>query len=84
MRMHPRVIAPVFSGERNVFTLVDSWYMKWPYLRFVLSLGFHAIGQVRRDTALYDIPVRSGKRGRPRQYGDKFTPDVVASLPEHR
>ena len=79
-----RVIAPVFSGEKNVFTLVDSWYMKWPYLRFVLSLGFHAIGQVRRDTALYDIPVRSGKRGRPRKYGDKFTPDVVASLPEHR
>ncbi len=79
-----RVIAPVFSEGKKVFTLVDSWYMKWPYLKFVLSLGFHAIGQVRRDTALYGIPVPTGKRGRPRKYGDKFTPSVVASLPEHR
>ena len=79
-----RVIAPVFSGEKKVFTLVDSWYMKWPYLEYVLSLGYHAIGQVRRDTALYGIPVLTGKRGRPRKYGDKFTPDVVACLPEQR
>lgn len=79
-----RVISPVFSGKKKVFTLVDSWYMKWPYLEYVLTLGYHAIGQVRRDTALYGIPVLTGKRGRPRKYGDKFTPDVVACLPEQR
>jgi len=79
-----RVIAPVFAGEQQVFTLVDSWYMKRPYLEYVLSIGYHAIGQVRRDTALYGIPVLTGKRGRPRKYGDKFTPEVVASLPEQR
>jgi len=78
------VIAPVFAGEQKVFTLVDSWYMKWPYLEYVLSLGYHAIGQVRRDTALYGIPVPTGKRGRPRKYGDKFTPEMVACLPEQR
>ena len=80
-----RVIAPVFAqGEKKVFTLVDSWYMKWPYLEYVLSLGYHAIGQVRRDTALFGIPVKTGKRGRPRKYGDKFTADVVTALPQQR
>jgi hypothetical protein len=36
--------------------------MKWPYLSFVLELRFQAIGQVqvRRDTALYDIPAATG------------------------
>lgn len=79
-----RVIASVFAGKK-VFTLVDSWYMKWPYLGFVLDLGFQAIGQVRRDTALYGLPApATGKRGRPRIYGNRFTADVVAALPEQR
>lgn len=79
-----RVIASVFTGKK-VFTLVDSWYMKWPYLSFTLNLGFQAIGQVRRDTALYDLPgPATGKRGRPRKYGIRFTADVVAALPEQR
>lgn len=58
--------------------------MKWPVLKYVLQLQFNAIGQIRKDTALYDIPVRTGKRGRLRKYGDKYTPEVVASLPESR
>ena len=78
-----RVIAPVFADQK-VITLVDSWFMKWPYLKYVLHLGFNAIGQVRYDTALFGIPVFTGKRGRPRKYGDKFTPEVVAALPETR
>ena len=51
-----RVIAPVFAGQK-VITLVDSWFMKWPYIKYVLQLGFNAIGQVRRDTALFGIPI---------------------------
>lgn len=78
-----RSVARVFA-DKQVFTLVDSWYMKWPYLRYVLTLGFDAIGQVRRDTALYSLPVITGKRGRPAKYGDKYTPDAVAALPEVR
>jgi len=78
-----RSVARVFAGKQ-VFTLVDSWYMKWPYLRYVLTLGFGAIGQVRRDTALYSLPVITGKRGRPAKYGDKYTPEAVAALPEVR
>lgn len=78
-----RVIAPVFAGQK-VITLVDSWFMKWPYIKYVLQLGFNAIGQVRRDTALFGIPIVTGKRGRPRKYGDKFDAEVVAALPETR
>lgn len=79
-----RVIAPVFKGL-EVIILVDSWYMKWPLLKYVLDAGFHAIGQVRRDTSLYGIPaLPTGKRGRPRKYGDKYTVEVVAALPEIR
>lgn len=81
-----RVIAPVFAGQekKKTFCLVDSWFMKWPFLKYVLELGFHAIGQVRKDTALYGIPIVTGKRGRPRKYSDKFTPEVVGALPVHR
>jgi len=81
-----RVIAPVFSGQKKkkTFCLADSWFMKRPFLKYVLQVGFHAIGQVRKDTALYGIPIATGKRGRPRKYGDKFTPEVVQALPVHR
>ncbi len=79
-----RVVAPVFSGQ-EVIMLMDSWYMKWPLLNFILGNGLHAIGQVRRDTALYGIPAFStGKRGRPRKYGDKYFAEVVEALPEVR
>ena len=81
-----RVISPVFAGQetKETFCLVDSWFMKRPFLKYVLELGFHAIGQVRKDTALYGIPIVTGKRGRPRKYGDKFTLEVVNALPVHR
>lgn len=46
------------------------------------------IGQIRRDTALYALPevvgVGQRRRGRPRQYGLKYTPERVVALPEHR
>jgi hypothetical protein len=78
-----RVIAPVFSATRAI-TLVDSWYMKWPYLSTALDLGFHTIGQVRRDTALYALPQPHRGRGRPRKYGTRYDADQVALLREHR
>jgi hypothetical protein len=42
------------------------------------------IGQVRRDTALYAMPVKQTGHDRPRKYGEKYTPEVVASLKEYR
>jgi hypothetical protein len=79
-----RVIAPVFAG-REVIMLIDSWYMKWPLIEYAFALGFNVIGQVRRDTALYAIPALiTGQKGRPRKFGDKYTPDIIAALPEVR
>lgn len=78
------VIAPIFTANEPVFTLVDSWYMKWKYVRSALKRGIDTIGQVRRDTALYAVPAQHGGRGRPRKYGDKYTPELVNSLQEHR
>jgi hypothetical protein len=78
-----RVVAPIFENKK-VVVLLDSWYMRWPLLQFLLKHGLQAIGQVRRDTALYDVPTRTGKRGRPRIYGIKYTPEIVDTLPEHR
>jgi hypothetical protein len=65
---------------------MDSWFMKWPYLQHALYLGFHAIGQVRRDTALFGIPVFTGRRGKgkPRTYGDQCDAEAVNALPETR
>lgn len=40
------------------------------------------IGQVRKDTVLLqDPPPKTSKRGRPRIYGDKVTPEEIAALP---
>ena len=78
-----QIVAPVFSSVKAC-TLVDSWYMKRPYLEQAETLGFHSIGQVRRDTALYDAPTPKHGRGRPRKYGDRYTAARVALLPEHR
>ncbi len=72
-----RTMARVFVDKR-VCLLMDSWYMKEPLVAFALALGFQVIGQVRRDTALYSVPVATGKRGRPAKYGAKYTPEVVA------
>jgi hypothetical protein len=49
---------------------------------YALNNGIHVIGQVRKDTALYDIPERTGKRGRPRKYGDKYTSERIELLTE--
>jgi len=76
-----RVAAPLFQGRR-VTLLVDSWYMRKTLIFPALSLGYQVIGQVRKDTALYRPPPEpDGRRGRPRKYGEKLTPERVAELP---
>ncbi|MEL6723366.1 MAG: transposase, partial [Pseudomonadota bacterium] len=67
----------------KVRVLVDSWYMRRRFIQSMLAHGFDVIGQVRIDTRLYDEPpVRaSGQRGRPRKYGEKWTPERLDQLP---
>ena len=74
----------------QVRVLLDCWYMRCKVIQYAQAWGFAVIGQVRRDTALYALPVEvvggSGqrRRGRPRVYGLKYTPERVAALPERR
>nr|WP_255711983.1 transposase [Marinagarivorans cellulosilyticus] len=76
-----RAIYHLFQGLK-VTVLVDSWYMRRHFIECMQSKGFHVTGQVRIDTRLYDIPPERqlGKRGRPRKYGDKYTPKRIAHL----
>src|SRR3954468_22164856 len=47
----------------------------------VLTRDAIVIGQVRRDTALYEPPPpRTGKPGRPRKYGDRITREKLKTL----
>jgi hypothetical protein len=76
-----RVVRPLF--QRHLATLLlDSWYMRKSLLLPAQRMGYQVIGQVRKDTALYlPPPPHNGKRGRPRKYGVKMTPEVFAELP---
>ena len=76
-----RVAKPVFKG-RLTTVLLDSWYMRRSLLLPAQQMGYQVIGQVRKDTVLcLPPPPHNGKRGRPRKYGDKMTPEKVAALP---
>src|SRR5919112_1045041 len=46
--------------------LLDAWYMRGSLIRTALRLGHEVIGQVRRDTALFALPLprQPGRRGR--------------------
>jgi len=80
-------VLPLFrkKGTEVIRCLVDSWYMKAPFILPLLNLGVHVIGQVRKDTVLYDKPPKTeGKkrgRGRPRKYGQQWTEERVKELP---
>jgi hypothetical protein len=76
-----RVIAPLFQGLRTIL-LMDSWYMRCALISYALEHGLQVIGQVRRDTALFHLPERAGKRGRSRKYGDRVSTEWIDSLPE--
>lgn len=78
-----RVIAPLFKGFQTVL-LMDSWYMRCSLILYALEHGMQVIGQVRRDTAFFQLPERTGKRGRPRKYGDRVSTTWIDSLPEVR
>src|SRR5512144_1419845 len=83
-----RAVGAIFQ-ECRVRVLLDCWYMRRRVIQYAQAWGFAVIGQIRRDTALYAMPegvVVGGRRrrGRPRRYGLKYTPERVAALPERR
>ena len=76
-----RALAPVASVPLRV--LFDSWFMRARLVLPLLQRNVHVIGQARYDTALFLPPVSpSGpRRGRPRKYGQRVTPNMAAALP---
>ncbi|GAB4258020.1 IS701 family transposase [Deferrisoma sp.] len=72
----------LFAPYRAV-VLLDCWYMRRSLIQCAQTLGYHVLGQVRRDTALHlpPEPRPPGRRGRPRKYGAKLTADRVLQLP---
>ena len=79
-----RVIRKVFSVPMTL--LIDSGYMRGCLILSLVGEDFDIIGQVRKDTALFEPPVIiPGKKGRPRKYGEKWTPErVEKTLRQHR
>lgn len=77
-----RILKRWIGHNIPVRILMDAWYMKGPVIFEILNMGFHAIGQVRRDTALYLVPEipQKRKRGRPRKYGLKITLQDIKKL----
>lgn len=78
-----RVVAPLFQGLQT-YLLMDSWYMRCNLITYAMENKLFVIGQVRKDTALFHAPGRTGRRGRPRKYGDRVTAEWVAAQPEVR
>jgi hypothetical protein len=64
-----------YLSQYNVVLLCDSWYSKGEVLSTVESFkNLELFGAVRCDTALFKVPERTGKKGRPRRYGERLSP----------
>jgi hypothetical protein len=75
-------------GQRlgRVRLLLDAWFMRAWLIQRTLAAGHTVIGCVRRDLALFEVPKppRKRRKGRPRKYGARLTPERVAALPAQR
>lgn len=77
-----RNLAPVMANK-SIRLLFDSWFMRARLILPLLSRNMQVIGQARYDTALFmppEVPSKS-RRGRPRIYGIKITPEAIQRLP---
>lgn len=63
--------------DRQVFLLCDSWYPKGCVAGLVGEFqNLDIICNARIDTVMYDLPPgRTGKRGRPKKYGERLSPE---------
>jgi len=58
----------------TVILLCDSWYPKGAVLETVSAYSnLELVANVRTDTVIYDLPHRTGKRGRPAKKGGKLS-----------
>src|SRR3954452_5611604 len=78
-----RLLGPRLGRVR---LLLDAWFMRARLIEAAVADGHTVIGRARRDLALYAVPrpPRRRRRGRPRKYGPRMTPERVEALPVHR
>jgi hypothetical protein len=64
-----------------VKVLIDAWFMRGPLVLELIRQGAVAIGQARKDTAMFLPPVIPLKkpRGKPRKYGQKLSQEHILS-----
>ena len=74
-----RSVMKIIGTDRQVILCCDSWYPKGPVKRLIDEFSNLAlICNVRIDTAMYDLPPeKTGKKGRPKERGDKIRPEDV-------
>jgi hypothetical protein len=59
------------SLGQPLWVVADGAYAKAPFLKSMTTLGVTVVSRLRKDAALWTVPgPRSGRRGRPRIYGD--------------
>ena len=62
------------SGIKSVILLCDSWYPKGEVLETVQTYeNLELIANIRSDSAMFDLPAPTGKRGRPAKRGKKLS-----------
>ena len=73
-------VMKVIGAERQVILLCDSWYPKAEVAVLVIQYpNLHMICNARSNTVLYDLPPeRTGKRGRPKKYGERLSLESIA------
>src|SRR5690242_11582644 len=78
-----RLLGPRLGRVR---VLLDAWFMRARLIEAAVADGHTVTGRVRRDLALHAVPrpPRHRRRGRPRKYGPRMTPERVAALPVRR
>lgn len=56
---------------KPLWVVADGAYAKAAFLKPLIGLGVVVVSRLRKDAALWTVPaVRTGKRGRPRKYGE--------------
>ena len=73
------------NPDRLVFLLCDSWYPKGCVTGLVNEYqNLDTIYNARIDSVMYDLPPeRTGKRGRPKKYGVRLSPEVFELAPKN-
>lgn len=68
--LRPLVQLAIAAGK-TVWTVADGAYAKRPFLLPLRRMGVTVVSRLRKDAALYTVPVpsKTRQRGRPRQYG---------------